>query len=394
MTTLFPAIFIGGPPNSGKSTLVYRLREALMRRGVSVYLQRAHPDGEGNWSSEAPRSVARALRQRAKRPWSDARELAGLVSRDIAARHLPLLVDAGGMPSVENEQIAAQCTHAIIISHTPERFAQWRELVAAQGLALIAELHSDASGVGAIDEDEPTLRGTIANLDPANDTANPAFGALVERVAQICAYDADELYAAHLALTDVELVLHVQRAIFPLPAHAPNAWRPDELPTLIGSLPAATPLGIYGIGPNWLYGALAAASDPARLVLFDPRLGWVEPPALTLADAPDPARLRWELQVEPGGAVRLQLDVPGAWLNYEAMDATPIPRVPEGAGVILDGKLPHWMIAALVRAYLAQPWVAVFQPMLGGAAVVASRDATVPLGSVRSEADAETGDKG
>lgn len=383
MTTVFPAIFIGGPPNSGKSTLVYRLREALIQRGVMVYLQRAHPDGEGNWSAEAPRSVARALRQRAKRPWSDARELAGLVSRDIAARHLPLLVDAGGMPSVENEQIAAQCTHAIIISHTPDMFPGWRELVAAQGLALIAELRSDASGVGAIDEAEPTLRGTIANLDPAHDAANPAFGALVKRVAQICAYDADELYAAHLALTDVELVLHVQRAIFPLPAHAPNAWRPEELPTLVGSLPPATPLGIYGIGPNWLYGALAAASHPARLELFDPRLGWAEPPALALAEAPDPARLGWQVQAQPDGALQLLFDIPGAWLNYEAMAETPIPRVPDGAGVILDGKLPHWMLAALVRAYLAHPWVAVFQPMLGGAAVVVSRDPTVPLGSVR-----------
>lgn len=394
MTTLFPAIFIGGPPNSGKSTLVYRLRDALIRRGVSVYLQRAHPDGEGNWSAETPRSVARALRARAKRPWSDARELAGLVSRDIAARHLPLLVDAGGIPSLENEQIAAQCTHAILISHSPDRFPEWRELVAAQGLALIAELRSDAHGAGAIVEQEPTLRGTIANLDPAHDTANPAFGALVERVAQICAYDADELYAAHLALTDIELVLHVQRAIFPLPAHAPNAWRPGELPTLIGSLPPATPLGVYGIGPNWLYGALAAASHPARLALFDPRLGWVEPPTLALADAPDPARLRWELQDEPGGAVRLRFDVPGAWLNYEAIRATPIPRVPPAVGVIIDGKLPHWMIAALVRAYLTQPWVAVFQPMLGGAAVVASHDPGVLLGSVRFEADAETGNTG
>lgn len=382
MSVVFPAILIGGPPNSGKSTLVYRLRKALHERGVSVYLQRAHPDGEGNWSAEAPRSIVRALRARAKRPWAAAPELAGLASRDIAARHLPLLVDVGGVVSPENELIAAQCTHAITIAHTPALLAPWHELAATQGLALIAELHSNQHGLPALSDAGPTLRGAIGNLDPAHTPHNPTFDALVERVAQICAYDAEELYQAHLALTDVELVLHVQQAIYPLPAHDTSAWRPDELPTLIGSLPAATPLGIYGIGPNWLYAALAAASHPARLVLFDPRLGWVEPPALQHASAPDPTRLRWGVQPAAAGALRLTFDLPGAWLDYDAMAGTPIPALPPHAGVVLDGKLPHWLTAALVRAYIGQPWVAVFQPQARGAVVVCSRDPAVRLGRV------------
>src|SRR5262249_29908441 len=140
MASIFPAILIGGPPHSGKSTLTYRLRDALSKRRVIHYVLRAHPDGEGNWTTEAPRSVVQALRERARRPWS--MELAGRVSRDIATRHLPLLVDVGGKVSAENEMIAAQCTHAILIAHDPALLDPWRELTAAQGLGLVAELRS------------------------------------------------------------------------------------------------------------------------------------------------------------------------------------------------------------------------------------------------------------
>jgi CRISPR-associated protein Csx3 len=384
MTSLFPAILIGGPPHAGKSTLTYRLRRALLDRRVSHYVLRAHPDGEGNWTTEAPRSIVQALRDRAKRPWGASINLAALASRDIAARHLPLLVDVGGVVSSENELIAAQCTHAILIARDLALLAPWRELAAAQGLGVIAELRSDLLGTPAIADDSAILRGVIAGLDPTMSSDGVCFDALLARVAQICAYDGDELYRAHLTLTDVELVLHVERAIYPLPAHAPNGWRPDELPALIGSLPPATPLGVYGIGPGWLYAALAAASAPARMVLFDPRLGWVEPPRLAFADAPDLARLGWRLAASGTDATQTQFDIPGAYLDYDAAEGTPIPRAPAGRGVVLDGKLPHWLNAALVRAYHDAPWIALYYPPLDRAVVVVSRDPTVGLGSVRA----------
>jgi CRISPR-associated protein Csx3 len=382
MALIFPAILIGGPPHSGKSTLTYRLRKALLDRQVSVYVQRAHPDGEGNWTTEAPRSVIAALRERAKRAWSETPDLAALASRDIAARHLPLLVDVGGMVSAENQMIAAQCTHAILIASDPALLEPWRELVAMQGLAPIAELHSDLHGSPVLFDGGPLLRGVIAGLEQGRSSEGPAFDALVERVAQICAYGHDELYRTHLELTDVELVLHVERAIYPLPAHAPNGWRFGELPALIASLPPATPLGVYGIGPGWLYAALSAASAPARIVLFDPRLGWVEPPPLIFADEPDAERLRWRLSPGGANATHLQFDIPNAYLNYGDVPGTPIPRPPFDRGVIVDGRLPHWLVVALARAYLGAPWLAFYYAPLDQAVVVASRDPAVALGSV------------
>ena len=58
---LFPAVLIGGPPNSGKSVLTYNLTQALRERGIQHYVVRAAPDGEGDWVSEADRSLVRTI---------------------------------------------------------------------------------------------------------------------------------------------------------------------------------------------------------------------------------------------------------------------------------------------------------------------------------------------
>ncbi len=382
MALVFPAILIGGPPHSGKSTLTYRLRQALLRHGIIHYALRASPDGEGNWYNEAPHSVVAELRARAKDRWSE--DLATYLSRDVANRHLPLLVDAGSVPSPETAMIAAQCTHAILLAADPTDLAPWRELVETHGLALLADLDSLLAGPSSICDDGAMLRGVIGGLAPEQSSDGICFDALCRRVAQVFAYDADELYRAHLALTDLDLVLHVERAIYPLPAHAPNGWRPDELPALIDSLPRATPLGIYGIGPVWLYAALAVASHPARCAVFDPRHGWVEPPPLRLAEAPGAERLRWDgVHLHPDH-LHIRLSIPRGYLDYRDAPGTPIPPALTDRGVILDGKLPNWLAAAIARAYADTPWVALYYPPINGAVVVRSRDPAVPLGSVRA----------
>ena len=81
--------------------------------------------------------------------------------------------------------------------------------------------------------------------------------------------------------------------------------------------------------------------------------------------------------------MHIKLDMPAAYLNYDDMSHTPIPRPQSGRGVILDGKVPHWFNVALVRAYLDAPWVALYYPPIHRAVVVASRDPAAPLGSLR-----------
>lgn len=59
-------------------------------------------------------------------------------------------------------------------------------------------------------------------------------------------------------------------------------------------------------------------------------------------------------------------------------------RVPAGGteGVILSGRLPVWAFAALAHLFHPRPWVATFDPRLGGGVVVASHVPEVHVGQV------------
>lgn len=59
-------------------------------------------------------------------------------------------------------------------------------------------------------------------------------------------------------------------------------------------------------------------------------------------------------------------------------------KVPAGGteGVILSGRLPVWAFAALAHHFHPRPWVATFDPRLGGGVVVASHVPDVHVGQV------------
>jgi hypothetical protein len=92
----------------------------------------------------------------------------------------------------------------------------------------------------------PILRGILTGLDRDQFSIGSCFDALVDRIATLFAYDSDQLFHAHLSRTNLDLVLNVEREIYPLPAHRKEHWQPHELPQLLASLPLHQPLGIYG----------------------------------------------------------------------------------------------------------------------------------------------------
>lgn len=383
MASLFPAILIGGPPKSGKSRLSHRLQEALRQRGVMHYLLRANPDGEGNWRYSSRPDLATTLRNQVKVPWRDTAEgYADTLARDIERRHLPLLVDLGGKVSDENHKIAAQCSHAIVIASEPADLLQWRTFAESHGLVLLAELRSELHGVQQIVDDGSTLRGVISGLDPAMSSDGICFDMLVKRVATVLDYATEDLERAHWAQIMVDLPLNLERAIPPLPAHLGEGqpWQVEELAVLLENLPEGGSLGLYGRAPGWLYSALAAFAAPQPVVLFDVRLGWVTPPLLTNGNQPDP-RLTWQ-QADTVDSVQLRFNVSGGLLELEEANGLPVPPQ-RRRGVILDGKLPNWLVVALARHYRqSAAWIAHYQPQLEHSVVIWSPTGRPAVGTL------------
>jgi CRISPR-associated protein Csx3 len=50
--------------------------------------------------------------------------------------------------------------------------------------------------------------------------------------------------------------------------------------------------------------------------------------------------------------------------------------------VVISGRLPVWAFVALSHLYHPRPWVATFDPRLGGAVVAVSHDPRVKVGEI------------
>ncbi|WP_322512005.1 CRISPR-associated protein Csx3 [Chloroflexus sp.] len=347
----FPAVMIGGPPHSGKSVLVYRLSQILRAAQVAHYVLRACPDGEGDWSQEASADRVRLLRQKGQ--FSSA--FVEQVCRDIARRHLPLLVDVGGKPTLEQEQILRACTHAVLLAATPEGLAEWRERAERCGLMIIAELQSVLRGVDQITEETPVLRGVISGLERHQTPDGVMVQKLAERLRHLLEFPPEELRERLFQQAPTELIVDLERM-----AHSAGIerWQPADLPSILAETPAAA-LSIYGRGPNWLYAALALHAAPQPVFLFDPRLGWVQPPVVESGDQPSTA-LVWHPTITPA-FTWLEATPVQPHLDYDEVQQVVAPILDPQRGVILSGKLPLWLLVGLALTYRRHPWVAVVQ---------------------------------
>ncbi|WP_448601128.1 CRISPR-associated protein Csx3 [Thermoflexus hugenholtzii] len=354
---------------------------------MAHYVLRAAPDGEGDWFHEAEPRLTRQLRIKGTfdERWVDR------IVQDIRRRHLPLLVDVGGMPTPEQERIFSVVTHAVLLIRDPAARPAWQELVRRYGLHLIADLDSRLEGPSEILEETPVLRGVITGLERGRMAEGPVFEALAERIAALFRYDPEELRRYHLAMApDVDWVIDLDELARMLEVRregeAPR-WAPEDLPRMLDFLPEGKPLALYGRGPAWLYAALAVHALPASFFQFDVRLGWVEPPRLRqAADREGQAEDRFSPLVftveEAPGGWRLRATFRHPYVEREETEGLLLPSIPEGGLLILNGKLPLWLFTALARACADRPALAVFEPRGNQAVVIASRDPAFPVGSV------------
>src|SRR5258706_7110447 len=285
MANTLPAILIGGPPHAGKSVLFYSLTHALRKRGIRHHAIRACPDGEGNWTQESDAETVSQIRIKIEGDWPDS--FVKSICHDLEHRCLPLLVDMGGRPKESQMGILRQCTHSLLLLRTdrPDDTQLWQRLVAESDLLPLAQLYSQLEGIPTINSQSSILEGTLTGLERHRTTLlqGPLFDALVERIATLFnSYSPQALEKVILEQAPTELVLNLYASLQTL---APSAtrWEPEMIAPFLASLPSSTPLSIYGVGPNWLYAALAAYTDHQPFYQFDPRLGWLRPIPLHLS---------------------------------------------------------------------------------------------------------------
>lgn len=288
----FPAVLIGGPPNSGKSILTANLTQALKLRNSQHYVLRANPDGEGDWTHWAEQELVCTIL--VPHPWTPT--FVAQVCADLARRQLPLIVDLGGRPQAWPEPIFDHCTHAILLTPDETSRTIWLDLIRRHQVSLLADVHSARQGSAEIGALHPSIQGVLTELTWGQPIQSPVFTALVGRLSELFNYDPTELRNYHLGQAPVGLTIDLERlarTIVVEPRLAP-VWQPSDPPHVLDYLPAATSLGLYGRAPNWLYAAVACLVYPASCHQLDPRLGWILARELSIRSSSGAAPLRFQ----------------------------------------------------------------------------------------------------
>ena len=359
MVTRVPAVLLGGPPHAGKSVLLYNLTHALQERGVRHHAIRACPDGEGNWSQERDAQTVSEIRR--KGTWTP--EFLQHITFNVQHRCLPFLVDMGGHPQATELPLFRQCTHAVLLlrADEPVSTSLWQDMLKEANLLSLAHLTSQLQGTSAILSHTSPLLGTIKGLERQSQVIreDEVFLALVKCIENLFnSYSPQDLERAFLEQAPSEPI--------DLPTLVRNYtssawWEPKMLVFLLKSLPENVPLSLYGKAPNWLYAALAVHAPQQPLFLFDPKLpfGWVQPARVYAGEEQSP-EVVIQKDMYPNMTV-LRITFPFDRIEYFQPDPLAFPSVPRDQGLVLDGRIPYWLLTALVRLYTKTgvPWLAV-----------------------------------
>ncbi len=379
MVNLLPAILIGGPPHAGKSVLTYSISQALRKRNVDHYVIRACPDGEGDWSQEIDQRAVSRLRF--KGDWTP--DFVKRICRDLERRHFPLIVEIGGRPEQWQTVIFRYCTHSLLLLHpdNEETANFWRRHIAAYGLLPLAQLYSVLDGISTISSETPIITGTLVRLHRNTLAQEPLFNLLVERIASLfTSYSSEELRRVHFdsapgELVDVDMLIQKW-------APQSKLWRPGMLSPLFKKVPQDSPLAVYGRGTNWLYAAPAIHSNVEPFYQFDSRLGWTTPLPVQFGLSTSP-----EVQIDSGEynhLTVLAVHPASDHIDYEQVKYLAFPPILTDRGLILSGKIPFWLVTAVVRLYRSAvlPWIACYHPQLEGAVIIYSGTKTYAPGDI------------
>jgi len=396
---VLPAILIGGPPNAGKSVLTYNLTQELRRCEIPHYVFRASADIEGDWFLEGvPEKVDQIVKKVVEyRRWTDI--FRAFVCRDLSRRHLPLIVDLGGLPKDADNCIFQVCTRSILLLKDEDEEATkvWERFTTTNSLLPLAKLRSKLTGDSILLSKEPVITGTITGLEKKTRIRNnEVFDALLKRVIQLFgSFTSEELEHLHMEqlyrdYPQIGSIVHLPQQLRTLAPDITDIdkWTLDLLQPLLANLPEQMETAVYGRAPAWVYGALALHTGPYPFHQFDARLGWVISPHLQTTTSGQSSRSLIDIKEETHNDAYIICIYPiHNYLDYREADQLVFPEPPPHHGVIVSGKLPLWLFTALARFYAQRdvPWVALNDARDNCPIIIYSQVASHPIGRALPE---------
>lgn len=180
-------IVVGGPPNSGKSTLSESLARALRSLGVDAYaedLDLASPTlefikGVKGWEQ----------RRGYKREWTpELAEKAAAMFVEASTKHAVVIGDAPGKITDESRTIAEKADYAIILCRddSVEDGSDWRKFFEGLGIPVICVAVSKMTGASNVQQNG-VIKATLVGLNrkPVIDEAVLSLALLIkERLGQ------------------------------------------------------------------------------------------------------------------------------------------------------------------------------------------------------------------
>ena len=175
-------IVIGGPPNSGKSTLAESLARGLRQLGVDAYaedLDLASPTlefirGAKGWGQ----------RVSAKQEWTpELADKAAAKFEEASKKHAVVIGDAPGKITGESEKIAKKADYALILCREDRKkeIEDWQKFFQRLAIPVVGIFISKLAGVGRV-EKKDVIRATIVGLNrtPKMDEVITSLAALIK----------------------------------------------------------------------------------------------------------------------------------------------------------------------------------------------------------------------